>query len=181
MDSREWRDACRARLAARISVVDAYISIASSTSRRSNSALSVHPPHPTGCSLSGSDSFRSLIPLSLRSSPRRDRQCDVNAPGPGVNARAICDYSIYVSVCVTRAMRERRYRSADVVGWNFGLDKTRLRTFASKLARDSKYTDRFKFLGLRPGRVVSSAAAPQWISAFLEWRWCIPLFSISSR
>jgi len=147
MGSREWRDACRARLAARISVVDAYISIASSTSRRSNSALSVHPPHPTAAPWVAAI-HSALLYRSLRSSPRHDRRCE------RTGSECTCDmWLVYVGVRETRCVR--RY-DRFVSSMNFGLDKTRLCAFASKLARDGKYTDRFKFLGLRPDRVSSS-------------------------
>lgn len=166
MGSREWRDACRARLAARISVVDAYISIASSTSRRSNSALSVHPPHPTAAPWVAAI-HSALLYRSLRSSPRHDRRCE------RTGSECTCDmWLVYVGVRETRCVR--RY-DRFVSSMNFGLDKTRLCALASKLARDGKYTDRFKFLGLR------LFVAAQWINAFLEWRWCIPLFHLLTR
>lgn len=107
------RDACRARLVARITVVDAYISIASSTSRRSNSALSVHPPHPTAAPWVAAI-HSALLYRSLRSS--RDVTGDVNAPGEE-DARAICVWLVISLACVTRETA----RPVDVVdefsGW----------------------------------------------------------------
>jgi len=164
VDSGERRDACRARLVARITVVDAYISIASSTSRRStNSALSVHPPHPTAAPWVAAI-HSALLYRSLRSS--RGVTGDVNAPGEE-DARAICMWLVIYLACVTRETA----RPVGVVD-EFRGDSTQLRAFLGfKLARDAGCV-----ASIYISRPTSRPRLRRCIAkqCLLEWRWCIP-------